>query len=74
MHNAVNMKQVNSTHIHAVGYDQTNNELHVEYKGGGKYRYKDVPPEKARMVMNSGSIGSALHQHVKGQHDHEQMF
>ena len=71
MHSSVPMKQVHSTHVHAIGYDAASQELHVEYKQGGKYVYKDVPPEKARMVMGGASIGKALHAHVRGQHDHE---
>ena len=65
------MKQVFSSHVHALGYDPESRELHVNYKGGGTYVYKDVDAAKARQVMHSGSIGKALHQHVRGQHDHE---
>ncbi len=65
------MKQINSSHIHAIGYDAPSQELHVEYRSGTKYKYKDVPPEKARMVMGGMSIGKAIHTHIRGQHDHE---
>lgn len=66
------MKQVTSSHVNAVGYDAGKQELHVEYKNGTKFVYKDVPGDKAQQVMNSHSIGKALHSMVRGQHDHEQ--
>ena len=69
----VPMKQVFSSHVHAVGYDAGSNELHVEYKNGKRFVYKDVDQEKARNVMNGHSIGQAIHKHVRGQHDHEEI-
>lgn len=71
MHSSVPMRQVTSSHINAIGHDKTTNELHVEYKNGSKVKFKDVDADKARIIMNSGSIGKALHQHVRGQHEHE---
>lgn len=68
---SIPMKQVHSTHIHSIGHDPSANELHVEYKNGGKFVYKDVDSAKAKMVMGGHSIGSAMHQHIRGQHDHE---
>lgn len=65
------MKQVTSSHISAVGYDKKTQELYVEYKNGSKFKYKDVPDDKAQQVMNSHSIGKAMHSMVRGQHDHE---
>lgn len=69
----VTMKQVHSSHIDAIGHDSDTNELHVQFKSGKTFKYKDVDSNKARTVMNSGSIGSAIHQHVRGQHDHEEI-
>lgn len=71
-HRSVAMKQVHSSHVNAVGYNPSTEELHIEYKnGGGRHVYKDVPRDKAHLVMNGMSIGKALHAHVRGQHDHE---
>jgi hypothetical protein len=67
------MKQVTSSHIQAVGYDSKAQELHVEYRNGTKYAYKNVPPETAHAAMNSHSIGSFLHNFVKGVHEHERV-
>lgn len=66
----VQMKQVTSSHIHSVGYDDVAQELHVEYKNGRRSIYSEVPPDKARSVMNSHSIGQSIHKIVKNNHDH----
>ena len=70
----VEMKQVFSSHVHAVGYDSKSQELHVEYKNGARFVYKDVPEDKAKQVTGSHSIGKALHNFIKGEHDHEKLY
>ena len=70
-HSQVQMKQVHSSHVHAIGYDPVSGDLHVEYKNGGKFVYKNVPPDKARAVLGGASIGKMLHTHIRGQHDFE---
>jgi hypothetical protein len=40
--------------------------LDVEYQTGKKAAYINVPPEVARNVVNAPSVGSALHQLVRG--------
>ncbi len=67
------MKRVFSSHINSVGYDPDSKELHVEFqgKGGGTGRtavYMDVPPTVAKLVVDAPSVGTALHEHVKGQY------
>lgn len=69
----VQMKQVTSSHVQSIGHDAGAQELHVEYKNGARFVYKDVPADKAQQVINSHSIGKALNSLVKGQHDHEQI-
>lgn len=65
------MKQVMSSHVSAVGYDDDTQTLYVEYKNGKISKYADVPPDLADKVSNSYSIGQALNQHIKGSFDHE---
>lgn len=66
----VQMKQVTSSHIHSVGYDDAAQELHVKYKSGQTSIYSGVSQEKARQVTNSHSVGSAIHSTIKNEHDH----
>lgn len=59
--------QVKSSQIASIGHHE-NGTLEVEFKNGGTYRYADVSPETHAAVMASPSLGSGLHQHVKGKH------
>lgn len=59
-----------SSNIRAIGYDAAAQELHVEFKNGGRYVYSRVPPEKHRALMSAESKGSHLHAHIKGVHPH----
>ena len=58
--------------VQAIGHDPETNELHVVWQKNGKHSvYKDVPADKADMVMKSASVGSALYEHIKrGGHEH----
>lgn len=67
----MDFRHVYSSHVDQIGYDEQSQELHVKYTNGKYAMYKDVPPEKADAVMGSASIGQALHQYIKGQHEHE---
>lgn len=66
-----NMKQVLSSHVKAVGYDDDEQTLYVEYSNGKISKYAGVPPDLADKVSNSYSIGKALNEHIKGSFDHE---
>lgn len=61
------LRQIFSTHISAIGYDPDTKELHVKFKSNGKTAvYSDVPSDVARMVTDAPSVGTALQQFVKG--------
>ena len=64
------MRQVFSSHVEAIGHDPATNELHVKWDTGKTSVYSNVPPEKADAVANSWSVGKALREQVKGQHEH----
>lgn len=49
----------------SVGYDAERRVLEVEYRGGGVYRYLDVPPEEYRDLMRAESLGQHLNRAVK---------
>ena len=63
------MKQVHSSHIEAIGYEDGN--LIVQYKSGKVAVHAGVPEDIANQVINSGSVGTALHLLVKGTYPHE---
>lgn len=65
------MRGVYSSHVASIGYDHDAQELHVEWSRGKYSVYSGVPFAVAQTVMNSASIGEALHQYVRGAFDHE---
>lgn len=64
------MRNVYSSHVDRIGHDPETNELHVEWQGGKRSVYSDVPAAKAGDVMNSWSVGKAIHKDIKGAHEH----
>lgn len=64
------MRQVFSSHINRVGYDDAAGELLVEYKRGKTSVYEGVPPGVAASVLGAPSIGEAVHGLLKGSYKH----
>lgn len=58
------MKNVFSSHIASVGY--ADGELHVVFKNGKAGVYAGVPPDIGEAVVNAASVGTAIHQNVRG--------
>jgi len=48
---------ITSSNLKAIGYDEEHKILEVEFKGGGVYRYKDVPKETFESFLSSPSLG-----------------
>ena len=61
----------NSSQLIAHGYHLPTQTLAVRYKSGGTYHYKGVPPHEAEKFAKAESLGSHLHQHIKGKYAHE---
>lgn len=49
-----------SSNVEAVGYDEDKKELHVRFKGGATYVYREVPIETYQKFMAAPSKGSFL--------------
>ncbi len=56
--------EVESSMIHAVGYDPKTRELEVVFNSGNIYRYEDVPPEEYEHLMNSESKGQYMRANI----------
>lgn len=56
---------VKSSNVSAVGHDPDANELHVEFKNGGKYVYNGISADQHQALMGAKSIGSHLHKVIK---------
>lgn len=61
---SVNLVQVNSSNIRAVGYDIDTNELYVVYRGS-IFVYYDVPQEKYTALLAADSKGGYLNSDIK---------
>ncbi len=69
----VEMVPVASSNVKAVGYDPEERELHVHFHSGGRYVYEGVSHEAHRALLAAPSVGSHLHQHIKGRHQHRKL-
>jgi hypothetical protein len=58
-------KQVSSSRIRAVGYDERNRLLEVEMNDGSVLQYSGVSPEVHRRMMASPSIVSFYHDKIE---------
>lgn len=58
------MQKVESTNVLAFGYNEARRELFVEFRGGTRYRYSDVPPEIFTDLAIAPSAGSFLHRNI----------
>jgi len=55
------MSKVDSSNINAIGYDEKNTALCIEFKSGGVYQYIGVSKKDWLGLSQSASIGSAFH-------------
>lgn len=62
----MNMDNVDSSNIAAIGYDEDSQTLQVEFKNGTLYQYFDVPEMIYEGMAQSPSVGQYLNQQVKG--------
>ncbi len=61
-------KNVKSSNIKSIGYDEDSQILEVRFLKGGLYQYLGVPPEEHQALMASGSCGSCLSDRIKGRY------
>jgi hypothetical protein len=69
----VEMKPVQSSNVKSVGYDPEKKALHIHFRSGTTYVYKDVPESVYWELLESQSVGKYLDKNVKGGFDHEQV-
>lgn len=63
------MRNVFSSHVDQIGYDEGSGELHVTFSRTGKTAvYQGVSPKVARDVLEAPSIGEALWNSVRGKY------
>lgn len=55
---------VESDAVDAIGYDESEKLLDIEFTGGEIYRYENVPPEEYRALMAADSIGGYVNRRI----------
>jgi hypothetical protein len=64
------MKEVFSSNVDQIGYDEDTSELTVVWKGGKTSIYSGVPQSVAEQTMNDWSVGKAINANIKPAYAH----
>ncbi len=59
------LQNVNSSQINAIGHDSATNKLRIEFKTGSLYEYDNVPPDLFAEFAKAPSTGSFFYKHIK---------
>ena len=59
------MKNVQSSHLKAVGYDSQSQILIVQFHGGRIYQYSNVPASEYQGLMSASSHGTYFDRYIK---------
>ncbi|MDE0158082.1 MAG: KTSC domain-containing protein [Gammaproteobacteria bacterium] len=70
---SVEMIPVSSSNVAMVGYDETNEIVHVQFLNGSEYIYKGVPRHDFDGLSNAPSIGSYLNRNYKNVYPYERI-
>lgn len=64
---------VSSSHLRSVGYEPDSSTLEIKFRGGGFYRYYNVPLSVYNGLMAASSHGRYLHRHIKGRYQYRKI-
>lgn len=67
----VNMVQVESSNVVAIGHD--GNDLYVEYNSGHTYCYRNVPKQVYEALLAAPSKGSYMNENIKYSYDYKRI-
>lgn len=62
-----------STQIREIEHNSVTRDLFVEFEGGSKYRYKDVPVEVFQGALDAQSVGSYHVSKIKRSFEYEKL-
>lgn len=71
--NGLITKNVVSSNIVSVGYDQSKKSLFVNFKNGSEYRYDNVPVEVFEELIGAESVGAFLNKQIKNVYEFEKI-
>ncbi len=61
----IQMNEVKSSNIAAIGYDEEHHVLRVQFNGGRMYDYLAVSAEEKDALLKAESIGRHFGEHIK---------
>ncbi len=64
---------VESSSVHAIGYDQDTRTLEIIFYPGRIYQYADVPPEVYEAFLNAESKGHYFSSHIRDRFNYWQL-
>ena len=67
------MIHVSSSNVDSVGYDDTNEIVHVKFLNGSEYIYKGVPIHEFENLRDAVSVGSYLNRNYKNVYPYERI-
>ena len=62
---ALQFKNLQSSNIHSAAHDADSNELHIKFKTGATYIYRDVDADEADDFFSAPSHGQHHHENLK---------
>ncbi|MCL2147260.1 MAG: KTSC domain-containing protein [Synergistaceae bacterium] len=69
----VEMIEVSSSNVGAIGYDEDSQTLFIRFLNNMMYIYKGVPIGEFEGLRNAPSIGSYLHRNIKNLFPYERI-
>ena len=66
-------ESVSSSNLAAVGYDEKEQVLEIEFNHGGVYQYFDVPKEEHESLMNASSLGSYFYHNIRDCYEYDKL-
>jgi KTSC domain len=66
-------KSVSSSNLAAVGYNEKEQILEIEFNHGGVYQYFNVPKEEHEALMSAGSHGSYFYHNIRGCYEYDKL-
>jgi hypothetical protein len=66
-------KSVSSSNLAAIGYDEKEQILEIEFNHGGVYQYFDVPKEEHEALMSASSHGSYFYHNIRDCYEYDKL-
>lgn len=71
--NSIKMISVESSNLDRVGYDDSTNDLYVQFKSSGLYVYRNVPKEVYDELLNAESKGKYHNKNIKWKYEYKRL-